>query len=89
MHAFRNLSVVGASRGRSLFSTAVKYRTHGNPASVLKLETVEPLDKSKLGPSGVAIKFLISSINPSDLFMVQGQYGIQPPLPAVGGNEGK
>ncbi|GIQ89301.1 alcohol dehydrogenase superfamily, zinc-type protein, partial [Kipferlia bialata] len=31
---------------------------------------------------------MAAPVNPSDINQVQGRYGIQPPLPAVGGNEG-
>eukprot|EP00455_Lapot_gusevi_P040563 TRINITY_DN459_c0_g1_i3.p1 TRINITY_DN459_c0_g1~~TRINITY_DN459_c0_g1_i3.p1 ORF type:complete len:320 (+),score=134.24 TRINITY_DN459_c0_g1_i3:33-962(+) len=36
----------------------------------------------------VLVKFLAAPINPADLNMVEGTYGIRPQLPAVGGNEG-
>ncbi len=36
----------------------------------------------------VLIKVLASPINPSDVLTLTGQYGMLPPLPAVGGNEG-
>ena len=34
------------------------------------------------------IKVLASPINPSDVLPLTGEYGILPPLPAIGGNEG-
>src|SRR4051812_18769110 len=76
-----------ASVKPAAFSTVVRYAAHGNPAEVLKVENVN-VPNSSLGSSEVALKFLISTINPSDLFQAQGLYGIQPPLPAIGGNEG-
>ena len=36
----------------------------------------------------VLLKVLASPINPSDVLTLTGQYGILPPLPAIGGNEG-
>lgn len=36
----------------------------------------------------VLLELLASPINPSDVLTLTGQYGILPPLPAVGGNEG-
>ncbi len=36
----------------------------------------------------VLIEVLASPINPSDVLTLTGQYGMLPPLPAVGGNEG-
>jgi len=64
----------------------VRYETSGSPKDVLKFQT-EPLPKS-LKPSEVLIKILAAPINPADLNMVEGNYGIKPTLPAVGGNEG-
>jgi NADPH:quinone reductase-like Zn-dependent oxidoreductase len=34
------------------------------------------------------IKVLAAPINPSDVLTLTGEYGLLPPLPAVGGNEG-
>lgn len=36
----------------------------------------------------VLLKVLAAPINPSDVLTLTGQYGILPPLPAIGGNEG-
>ncbi len=36
----------------------------------------------------VRLEMLAAPINPSDLLTLTGQYGILPPLPAIGGNEG-
>lgn len=41
-----------------------------------------------LTPSQVLIEVLAAPINPSDVLTLTGGYGILPPLPAVGGNEG-
>ena len=38
--------------------------------------------------NGVSVRFLAAPINPSDLNMVEGVYGVSAKLPAVGGNEG-
>jgi len=40
------------------------------------------------GPGQVLVRMLASPINPSDLLMVRGEYGRQPPLPATPGFEG-
>lgn len=61
------------------------YRSFGNPASVLKLENAS---LPALGPSDVRVQMLAAPINPADLNMVQGTYGIKPELPAIGGLEG-
>ena len=36
----------------------------------------------------VLLEMLAAPINPSDVLTLTGQYGMLPPLPAVGGNEG-
>ncbi|MAE20851.1 MAG: alcohol dehydrogenase, partial [Pseudomonas sp.] len=36
----------------------------------------------------VRVKVLAAPINPSDVLTLTGAYGMLPPLPAVGGNEG-
>lgn len=36
----------------------------------------------------VLLEMLATPINPSDVLTLTGEYGMLPPLPAVGGNEG-
>jgi trans-2-enoyl-CoA reductase len=43
---------------------------------------------AELAPGQVRIKVLAAPINPSDVLTLTGQYGMLPPLPAIGGNEG-
>jgi mitochondrial enoyl-[acyl-carrier protein] reductase / trans-2-enoyl-CoA reductase len=74
-------------KGNRLFGTAIKHSAFGVPKNVLTVEETD-IDASKIGGNEVALKFLASPINPSDLNMVEGVYGIKPKLPAVGGNEG-
>lgn len=45
--------------------------------------TLPPLE-----PGQVLIKVLAAPFNPSDVLTLTGVYGMLPPLPAVGGNEG-
>ena len=71
----------------TLSSLAVKYAKTGNPLSVLKLEILSTVPQVS-NPNDVQIKMLASPINPSDLNMAEGTYGIKPKLPAIGGNEG-
>ena len=40
------------------------------------------------GAGQVRIKVLAAPINPSDVLTLTGEYGMLPPLPAIGGNEG-
>ncbi|KAK2106320.1 hypothetical protein P7K49_015834 [Saguinus oedipus] len=46
------------------------------------------LELAAVGGSDVLVKMLAAPINPSDINMIQGNYGLLPELPAVGGNEG-
>jgi NADPH:quinone reductase-like Zn-dependent oxidoreductase len=57
----------------------------GEPDRVLQVGDV-PLPPC--GPGQVRVRMLASPINPSDLFMVRGVYGYQPPLPCTPGFEG-
>jgi len=45
-------------------------------------------DAPKLETGQVLIEVLAAPINPSDVLTLTGEYGMLPPLPAVGGNEG-
>ncbi|HZV06416.1 MAG TPA: zinc-dependent alcohol dehydrogenase family protein [Gemmataceae bacterium] len=57
----------------------------GEPEEVLQVREVpEPT----AGRGQVRVRMIASPINPSDLLMVRGQYGRQPPLPATPGFEG-
>jgi len=47
--------------------------------------------ESTLGEPGsnqVLVKMLAAPINPADINLIQGTYGVTPSLPAVGGSEG-
>lgn len=47
-----------------------------------------PLELPPLAYGQALIKVLAAPINPSDVLTLTGEYGILPPLPAIGGNEG-
>lgn len=47
-----------------------------------------PFEKPQLQDGQVLLEMLAAPINPSDVLTLTGQYGILPPLPAIGGNEG-
>ncbi len=47
-----------------------------------------PFEAGEPGPGQALVAVLAAPINPSDVLMVTGGYGILPPLPAVGGSEG-
>ncbi|MEM9303608.1 MAG: zinc-dependent alcohol dehydrogenase family protein [Pseudomonadota bacterium] len=51
------------------------------------IEAVE-FDTPELQEGEVLVELLAAPINPSDVLTITGQYGILPPLPAFGGNEG-
>ncbi|CAE6401208.1 unnamed protein product [Rhizoctonia solani] len=75
---------------------AVIYSSTGDPAQVLSVSKISPLPDSV--PIGhIAVKLLLSPINPADINVVQGVYPSKPeirdnlgtPSPAfIGGNEG-
>ena len=64
---------------------AVRFQSFGDPAEVL---TVEDLPPPQPGPGQVLVRLRVRPINPSDLYMIRGTYGIKPPLPATPGLEG-
>ncbi|XP_055467075.1 enoyl-[acyl-carrier-protein] reductase, mitochondrial isoform X1 [Psammomys obesus] len=64
---------------------ALVYGNHGDPAKVVQLKNLE---LSAVEGSDVHVRMLAAPINPSDINMIQGNYGLLPKLPAVGGNEG-
>lgn len=40
------------------------------------------------GPGEVTVEMLIATINPADLLMLEGRYGVRPPAPFIPGSEG-
>lgn len=62
------------------------YKTRG-PVPQDVIEAV-PFEKPQLVEGQVLLEMLAAPINPSDVLTLTGQYGILPPLPAIGGNEG-
>jgi NADPH2:quinone reductase len=64
---------------------AVVCERWGEPEQVLQVRDVpEPVP----GKGEVRVRMIASPINPSDLLMIRGSYGRQPPLPATPGFEG-
>jgi NADPH:quinone reductase-like Zn-dependent oxidoreductase len=47
-----------------------------------------PFERPQLAAGQALVAVLAAPINPSDVLMLTGQYGMLPPLPAVGGSEG-
>lgn len=64
---------------------SVVFETCGEPASVL--QTVDR-DTPQPGAGQVQVRMVASPVNPSDLMYVQGNYTLQPRLPATPGFEG-
>ena len=63
-----------------------EYKTRGPvPQNVIKAVS---FDKPELQEGQVLLEMLAAPINPSDVLTLTGLYGILPPLPAIGGNEG-
>ncbi|MGZ8468032.1 MAG: zinc-dependent alcohol dehydrogenase family protein [Gemmatirosa sp.] len=58
----------------------------GDPAEVL--DVVDVPEPAAPGAGEVLVDLVAAPINPSDLYTIQGTYGIKPPLPAVPGYEG-
>ena len=65
---------------------AVQLTAYGNPVEGLKY--VDIPEPEAPGPNQVLIGVEFSPLNPSDLLLAQGIYGIRPALPTVIGNEG-
>ncbi|HEY2656245.1 MAG TPA: zinc-dependent alcohol dehydrogenase family protein [Solirubrobacteraceae bacterium] len=57
----------------------------GAPTEVVELAEVDPADP---GPGQLAVSVEAAPINPSDLNLIRGVYGVQPELPAALGAEG-
>ena len=76
-------------RLRRAFSSisGVQYAGYGAPAKVLQLKTIESVGKP--ADNQVKLKVLAAPINPSDINMIEGTYGVKATtFPAYGGNEG-
>lgn len=68
-------------------STVIRYHKHGRPKEVLKIEKVKT--PTALKDNEVFIRMEAAPINPADLNIVEGSYGVKPPaLSAVAGIEG-
>jgi len=57
----------------------------GAPTDVVELAEIEPVDP---GPGQLAVEIEAAPINPSDLTLIKGVYGVRPELPAALGAEG-
>src|SRR5258705_7018774 len=57
----------------------------GEPTDVVELAEIAP---GKPGPGQLAVAIEAATINPSDLMLIRGLYGVRPELPAALGAEG-
>ena len=64
---------------------AAVFESFGEPADVLQVREVPD---PHAGPGQVRVRMIASPINPSDLMVVQGRYGVLPTLPSTPGFEG-
>lgn len=64
---------------------AVVFERFGEPSQVLSIRDV-PIPEP--GPGQVRVRMIASPVNPSDLMVVRGTYGVLPQLPATPGFEG-
>ena len=64
---------------------ALRFHESGKPAEVLRLED---LPAAVLLEGEVRLRILAAPVNPADLNLIEGTYGVKPELPAVPGIEG-
>ena len=66
------------------------HRAEYNTRGPIPQDTISCVDFSlpPLGAGQALVEVLAAPINPSDILQLTGLYGVLPPLPAIGGNEG-
>src|SRR6478752_8063727 len=64
---------------------ALQLSSFGEPTDVVEVAEVDPPDP---GPGQLVVSTEAAPINPSDLMLIRGVYGVRPDLPAALGAEG-
>ncbi|WP_255772435.1 zinc-dependent alcohol dehydrogenase family protein [Mycobacteroides abscessus] len=65
---------------------ALRFSSFGNPRDVVELVQID--EPGPPGSKEVLVQVDFAPINPSELLMIRGHYGVKPPLPALLGQEG-
>jgi len=63
----------------------LQFSSFGEPTDVVEVAEVDPPDP---GPGQLVVSIEAAPINPSDLMLIRGMYGVRPQLPAALGAEG-
>jgi NADPH:quinone reductase len=69
---------------RNAAMRCVAYNAFGLPYEVLHVAD-RPIPEP--GPGEIRVRMMLSPIHNHDLWTIRGEYGIKPPLPAIGGTE--
>lgn len=77
-----------AMAAAALSSLIAQHEKFGAPTDVIELLKQEASALPAVTGNQVAVSFLAAPINPADINMVEGVYGIKNPMPNTPGNEG-